>query len=101
MCQCCHLQFVFYGKAFVHQNYGETILCCGESVSIRTKADKHVSVVIYNLFFMAKHSFIKTVAKLYFAAAKVFLFALVLINVSVLSFTICFLWRNNRSSKLW
>ena len=43
---------------------------------------------VLHSFFMTKHSFIKTVAKLYFAVAKVFLFALVPINVSVLSFTI-------------
>ena len=33
--------------------------------------------VLLHSFFMAKHLFIKTVAKLYFAAAKMFLFALV------------------------
>ena len=33
--------------------------------------------VVFHSFFMAKHLFIKTVAKLYFVVAKVFLFALV------------------------
>ena len=55
--------------------------------------------VVLHSFFMAKHSFIKTAAKLYFAVAKVFLFALVLINVSVLSKTI--LERAQRSERVW
>ena len=38
---------------------------------------------VLRLFFMAKHSFIKTVAKLYFAVAKEFLFSL------VVPFTFC------------
>ena len=68
--------------------------------------------------FYGKHSFIKPVAKLYFAGAKVLLFALVLINVSILRhsklrfcysfdkrinvlYCICFLWQNICLSKLW
>ena len=51
---------------------------------------------VLHSFFMGKHLFIKTVAKLYLAdlaVVKVFLFALVPINVSVLSFTIIYLSR--------
>ena len=39
---CC-IAFVFYGETFVHQN-------SGESVFVRTSADKRVSAVIYNSF---------------------------------------------------
>ena len=44
------IAFVFYGKTFVYQNSGKTVLCCGKSVFIRTSANKLVSAVIYNLF---------------------------------------------------
>jgi len=46
--------------------------------------------IVLRLFFMAEHLFIKPVAKLYFAVAKGFLFALVPINGSWLSFKIYF-----------
>ena len=39
---CC-IAFVFHGETLVYQN-------CGESVFIRTSANKRVSAVIYNLF---------------------------------------------------
>ena len=47
--------------------------------------------VVLHLLFIAKHIlFIRTVAKLYVVVEKVLLFALVPINLSVLSFTIYF-----------
>ena len=46
---CC-IASVFYGETFVYQNCGETALCVGESVFIRTSADKLVRAAIYNLF---------------------------------------------------
>ena len=46
---CC-IVFVFYGETFVYQNCGETVLCRGKRVFIRTSADKRVCAVIYNLF---------------------------------------------------
>ena len=46
---CC-IAFVFYGKTFVYQNCGETVLCRGKSAFIRTSVDKRVSAVIYDLF---------------------------------------------------
>ena len=41
------IAFVFYGETFVYQNCGETVLYRGESVFIRTGADKRVSAIIY------------------------------------------------------
>ena len=48
---CC-IAFVFYGETFVYQNCGKTVLCRGESVFIRTSANKCVSAVIYNSFLL-------------------------------------------------